>query len=281
MTTVILGADSALGSELVTHLQAREQTCVKIAIGDTALDKPRLLMNAFAVHKPEFVVNLACRELLASDDETDHKRAMRVLKNVCRATRHYNAALIHVSDCDVFAGRRSGVYREHDRPDAEGDRVKRMVKAESYARRRVPRHILLRPGPLISAQGDNVFTRIISRMQKGERLAFSPDKLSLTPAADVARVIAAIIQQLDCGAEAWGVYHYCCKDATDLYGFAEAILAVGAQYGSLDTDKVQITLNEGEGSHVILSCKQILSAFGIKQRTWRHSLPSIVTEYSR
>ena len=100
-------------------------------------------------------------------------------------------------------------------------------------------------------------------------------------AASVNRVIAAAIQQLDCGATPWGIYHYCSDDSTNLFGFAEVAVALASQYGKLDADAVQIELKQGETENLVLSCKQILSAFGIRQRKWRANLPSIVAEYCR
>ena len=281
MNTVILGADNPLGSELVTHLQSRELRCVSIAGADPALDKPHLLMNAFSVHQPGFVVNLQCRELLSTDVAEDHKRALRSLKNITRACRAVDAVMIHVSDCDVFAGQRIGSYREHDKPDGHGDRVKRLIKAENYARRRVPRHIMLRPGTMISPTGDNVFTRIMRSLERGDRLTFGPGSVCITPASDVARVIAALIQQLECGASPWGIYHYCSEEATNLFAFTEVAVALASQYGKIDADSVQIELKEDGTENLVLSCKQILSAFGIRQRKWRTNLPSIVAEYCR
>ena len=280
MKTIIVGSDLQLGMEFNAQLLARDIPLVSISGADAALDSMKLLLNALRVHQPMFVVNLLTRELFASGDPVQYKRAQQVTKNLAKACRSQGIVLIHLSDDAIFAGRKSGAYRERDKPDGKTALAKHMLKAESYVCRRALKHIVLRTGPVISSVGDNLFTKVFDRLRLGQHLQMSDDKICPTPASDVARVAVAMILQIGCGAEHWGVYHSACGDPASLYNFAEAIIATASQYGHVRREDVRLEQREAEGQHIILNCHKIFSTFGIKQRNWRQSLPVMIAEYA-
>jgi dTDP-4-dehydrorhamnose reductase len=281
MKTVIIGADCRLGHELAANLQGRDIPFVSISSRDPVLESVKLLLHAFAFHAATHVVNALSHELFHGDDPAAYKRSLLVVKNLCKACRAHDAALIHLSDDSVYAGRRGGAYREKDRPDSADPRAARVLKGESYVSKRVPKHIVLRCGPVFAPAGENLFTAIAGQLEKGRTLECTEDKLCPTPANDVARVVAAIILQLDCGATPWGTYHYCSSDAASLYNFAEAVIALASQYGRIRREDVSLIAVPAKERNVILNCHQLLNTFGIKQRPWRAALPAVVAEYCR
>jgi dTDP-4-dehydrorhamnose reductase len=281
MKTVIIGADCRLGLELAANLQGRDIPFVSISSRDPVLDSVKLLLHAFAYHGATQVVNALSHELFSGDDPAAYKRSLLVTKNLCKACRAHEAALIHLSDDSMYAGRKSGAYREKDKPDSADPRVARVLKAESYVNKRAPKHIVLRCGPLFAPAGHNLFTMLAAQLEKGHLLECTEDKLCPTPANDIARVVVAIILQLDCGAEPWGTYNYCSSDASSLYNFAEAVVALASQYGRIRRDEVRLQPVPGKDRNVILNCHHILNTFGIKQRPWRAALPAVVAEYCR
>ncbi len=132
MKTVIIGADCRLGLELAANLQGRDIPFVSISSRDPVLDSVKLLLHAFAYHGATQVVNALSHELFSGDDPAAYKRSLLVTKNLCKACRaHGEAALIHLSDDSMYAGRKSGAYREKDKPDSADPRVARVLKAES------------------------------------------------------------------------------------------------------------------------------------------------------
>lgn len=281
MKTVVIGSDSRLGSEVVAHLLGRELPVVSISSRDPVLESVKLLVHSFTVHGAECVVNLVSHEWFADEDVTAHKNSLQVIKNLCKACRAQDVVLIHLSDDSVFAGRKSGAYRERDKPDNTDKRTGRILKGERYVRKRAPKHIVLRTGPVFAPSGNNIFTLLIGRLEKGQVLDISEDKLCPTPASDIARVIVAMILQLGCGAEPWGTYHYCSSDAASLYSFTEAIVALASQYGRIRRENVTLQAHPGGDHHVILNCHLIHGTFGIRQRPWRAALPAVVAEYCR
>lgn len=281
MKVVVIGADCPLGREVTAALQGREIPFVSISSHDPVLESVKLLLHAFTFHDATQVINVLSHEMFRGEDASTHKHSLMVTKNLAKACRSHDAVLIHLSGSEIHEGRRSGAYGESDRPDSADLRAKRMLKAESYVRKRAPKHIVLRCGPLIAASGDNLLTRVMRLLDEGRDLDCSDDKLCPTPAGDIARVIVAMVLQLDCGADPWGVYNYCSSDATTLCEFSDAVLGLAGQYGRIRTGSVSLHRIAGGERHVVLNCRAILCAFGIQQRPWRNALPALVAEYCR
>ena len=97
------------------------------------------------------------------------------------------------------------------------------------------------------------------------QLTFSPVATS-----DLARVVAAIIDQLSAGANLAGIFHYCSGDRATAYDFAETVLAAANQY--LDCgDFRPAPSDEDQHSKLIrvLDCSRLRDSFAIKQMPWR------------
>lgn len=101
----------------------------------------------------------------------------------------------------------SGAYGEKDKPDSADPRVARVLKAESYVNKRAPRYIA-RPAARCSRPPVKTCSRCSPRNSRRGTCSNAPRRARPTPANDIARA-AAIILQLDCGAEPWGTYNYC------------------------------------------------------------------------
>jgi len=89
---------------------------------------------------------------------------------------------------------------------------------------------------------------------------------------DRVRVVVAIMQQLSCGAEAWGTYQYAGADPVSLYKLGLEIAATlpsAKQPRLIDEEASWLRL---EPTNAILNCKKIRHTFGIQQRLWRDPL---------
>jgi dTDP-4-dehydrorhamnose reductase len=140
----------------------------------------------------------------------------------------------------------------------------------------------LRTGPLIASCGDNLLTRLLRQLRSGGEVVV-PDaqRFCPTPAADVARVIAAIHDQLDCGAACWGIYHYESADPANGYEFAEVVLAAATQYWPIAEDTAHLHGAATDGAAEIfplLSCQRIRDIFGIQQLPWRKAIPAMLKQ---
>jgi dTDP-4-dehydrorhamnose reductase len=139
-------------------------------------------------------------------------------------------------------------------------------------------------------EGNNILASLLSQW-KSQDVHVLPaiPQFAPTPADDIARVIFAMLQQMECEAKVWGIYHYCSADITTPFDFAEVVLASMAQFSNkMMTIKIEAKEEEGgrrksrkgpalgDVSNQVLSCQKILNTFGICQRPWRGELAMII-----
>ncbi len=225
------------------------------------------------------VVNTLSLEYLDAGGEPDSA----LLSGLLQSCEQAAIPLLHLSSDQVFDGIDGGRNREDD-PVAPASRIgAQLSRLEELVRTGCQRHIILRTGPLFSSQGDNVLTRLLQGIQQGEALSLSnAGKCCPLHSSDLARVVTAIIEQLACGAEPWGNYHYCSSDPASNYQFAETVLAVASQYSPVSEPSLQLEsleINDTSWSRPLLHCNKIRNAFGIKQLPWRTFISPSVKKF--
>jgi dTDP-4-dehydrorhamnose reductase len=186
--------------------------------------------------------------------------------------------LLQLSDCQVFSGQQAVAYRESDEPDAQSAYGALRWAGERAVIDTCPRHLVLRTGELFSSIGDNVLTRLLKKWRAGDvALVSARYRFCPTPVRDAARVIVALLQQLSCGIEPWGVYHYCGTDIVSYYDFSRLIKQIVESQPELN-----LTMNTKEMADNLsplswaLDCSKIRNTFGIKQHPWRAGLTGAV-----
>ncbi len=187
-----------------------------------------------------------------------------------------------LSDSRVFPGAGKKRFIETDAPAPATAAGRQLLMRESFVAEAVGRHLILRTGPVIASHGDNLLMRLLARMRVGG-LVTLPDvqRFCPTPVADITRVIAAIHDQLDCGASSWGHYHYESADPANGYEFAEVVLAAATQYWSMGEGVVQLRsapVDSAADVYPLLNCQRIRDTFGIQQLPWRRAIPSLLKQ---
>ena len=215
-------------------------------------------------------------------EQTPDQGLLAPLVQLAQACHRRGVPLILLSSSMVY-GEVDGVHRESEPPvpgNAAGELLLRMEQAVTE---QCEQSIVLRTGPLFSSMGDNLLTNLLRNFENGQALQLSNagDSCPLHT-SDLARVVSAIIDQLSCGAEVWGTYHYCSADYVSSYQFAEAVLAVVSQYekGANQTLKLQpVEAADTRWSRPLLNCEKILNTFGVKQLPWRAFIAPTVKKY--
>lgn len=201
---------------------------------------------------------------------------------LAKACEHSGTRYFLLSSDLVFAGHTARSLRESDPPDAHAEPGVQLLEAERRVLEAAPSSIVLRTGPLFASVDNNLLTRILGQLTSTRQASFD-DRNTLCPVAcaDVARVVAAMLDQLSVGSESRGVFHYCAGDRTTAYGFAEAALAAASQYA--DNGDVVISAYEEDPQSVaqnrVLDCSQLRDAFAIKQEPWRRFINPVVRHY--
>ncbi|TWI50840.1 dTDP-4-dehydrorhamnose reductase [Pseudomonas duriflava] len=290
MRLMLLGGGNALGQALI-RLGAEEDIYFLAprppAQGWDASHLTRLLDDT----RPDAVINLAYyfdwfQAELPDDEHLFHQaRAVERLAELCQ---HYALPLIQPSSYRIFDGGRTSAYSEKDDANPLGVRGQALWTIEQSVRALCPRHILLRLGWLLDESSQGWLDRFLRRVSLGERLCLADDRRgSPTPVDDAARVILAIIKQLDCAAPLWGTYHYGGVEAVTQLTLGHAILAEAGALMLLPEARLEAQAHTQaenaaeEPQNAVLTCKKILNTFGIKPRNWRSELPAVLERYYR
>lgn len=282
---LIVGAQGQLGYEV--DVLAREQ-----GFAVTALDSGQLdILDATAVvaaldkYKPKFVINAAAT--LRAQEQTlaafaVNTRGAAILAESCRAA---GCVMIHISCVEVFAGDLNEPYTEDHEPSPQTLYAKSKLRGEELVRAALPQHIILRTGWLFSARNGSFVRGLLEQARQQDVINVADGLVGHpTPAADMARVILAIIKQLDCGAVCWGTYHYSASESISWFGFIESVIAAARQYADISLERLEAVpqaqlADPQRPVNSRLDCDKILNAFGIHQRAWRSGLMQVVRNY--
>ncbi len=203
---------------------------------------------------------------------------------LAQACHDLSIPLIHISSDYIFDGHYESGYKEDDEPAPLGIFGQSKLQGEQHVREAHAKHIILRVSWVFSETGVNYLTKMLDQAREHKTLRAVDDRRGCPTAAhDVARVILAIMEQIEEGAEAWGTYHYSGAEITTRYRFLEAIIAAASQYEELAVRNiVPIPGAQEDGverpTSSVLTCKKILNTFGVRQRPWRVDLQRLVRE---
>lgn len=228
-------------------------------------------------HSISLVLNTASMSLLEQRTDSELVAGVKELAEICQRSQ---VMLMQLSSSLVFDGLDGGRHREVDEA-VPASRIGALHwQMEQAVRANCERHIIVRGMPLFSAEPDNLLTTLIAQFQTGGELTVSTTgKAAPVCCDDMARVLSAIIDQLSCGADAWGTYHYGASDPVNHFQFSETVLAVVSQY----IDTAAVSLKSIDSSHTewprpLLNCDKLRVTFGIKQLPWRSSIATTVKQ---
>jgi dTDP-4-dehydrorhamnose reductase len=290
MRLMLLGGGNALGQALI-RLGAEED------IGFLAPRPPDAGWDAASLTqllddtRPDALVNLAYyfdwfqAEALDSERLIAQVRAVERLAELCQ---HHEIRLLQPSSYRVFDGSRVTAYSEKEDPQPLGERGHTLWRLEQSVRATCPKHVLLRFGWLLDDSPDGLLARFLARAEGEPALYLADDRRgNPTPVDDAARVILAVLKQLDCESPLWGTYHYGGHEATTALALGQALLSEARNYRANLVEEITAQAHAArpdvavEPQHAVLACKKIFHTFGIKPRAWRAGLPSLLDRYYR
>lgn len=272
---------SPLGKALEHELEREPFKLLLPAAAELDWSDAQSLPAYLQKHQPDLVIN--CRgweEAFHSGGQAALASTARQLAQACGAKQ---IPLIHLSSYSVFGGDNKVTHSEKDTVAPLNDTGRAFVEAEQVIAEHLAKHITLRLSWVIGAYGDNLLTRLLSSFLAGasvtvnRRLRGAPTALS-----DVARIVVAMSKQINCGAENWGVMHYCSSDSCTEDEFAEQLLQLLIQQQLL-TAEPSLSLVDSdptdESLSAILGCRRARDYFGIQARSWRPSLLPLVKQW--
>lgn len=278
---LITDVASALGRALEHELE--RELCKLYSPGLSELNwlDAAAVIEYVAALKPDVVINtFAWDESLSLEQQALFPR---VADNVALACAPLAVPLLHFSSYKVFGADSKSSHSEKDIPAPVSPVGQAFFAAEQALEHSSAKAIILRLGWVIGSYGDNHLTRLLSSIQNQEaislnvRLRGAPTLLS-----DVARVAVALVKQIACGADNWGVMHYCSGDALNEAEFGEQLVQLLAQQQLLAQDASFTLLDQvvgDEPSSAVLGCRRIRDGFGVQARPWRPSLLPLVKQW--
>ncbi|MBM7062749.1 sugar nucleotide-binding protein [Pseudomonas sp. UL073] len=290
MRLMLLGGGNALGQALI-RLGAEED------IGFLAPRPPEQgwdvpsLTQLLDDTRPDAVINLAYYFDWFQAEETSTERLAsqeRAVERLAELCQHHQMLLLQPSSYRVFDGSRATAYSEKEEQVPLGLRGQALWRMEQSVRAVCPRHVLLRFGWLMDESPGGLLDRFLRRAEKDDALFAADDRRgNPTPVDDAARVLIAVLKQLDCQAPLWGTYHYGGHEATTTLALGQALLGEARVYRPTLLDSVTPQAHAArpdaadEPQHAVLACKKIFHTFGIKPRAWRAGLPALLDRYYR
>ena len=284
---LIIGSDSQIGHFLLLAAAADSfYETVPFTDAELDIDDQALLEQTLDKIKPDYVINTSGYndvDQAERDPDECYRQNTHAVGKLAQACADREIALLHLSSDYVFDGHYASGYAEDDEATPLGVYGDSKWRGEQVLREKLAQHLILRVSWVFSPVGDNYMQRTLQQARSRDVISAADDRRGCpTSAADIARVIVAMLKQVHNGADVWGTYHYCGAEVTSRYGFSEAVLAAAGQFEEFRASEIRAvpsreysTDTERPASSVLV-CKKLLNAFGIRQIPWRHELISVV-----
>ncbi|MDP6968206.1 MAG: dTDP-4-dehydrorhamnose reductase, partial [Gammaproteobacteria bacterium] len=230
---LVTGGQGQVGAALRQRALKMGLSVVWFDINDLDLADLDQINKVVSEHKPKFVINCASYsvvDLAEANADKAYQTNRDGAANLAIACNNFGVILLHLSTDYVFDG--TGHLPINERVPVNPINIFGHSKSagEELIREQCGRHIILRVGWIFSSRGNNFVLRTLRQIRQHKQVMAVDDQFgSPTDAVDVARVLLAMVQQIDCGIEVWGTYHYSGAEVVTWKGFAEAILAAVKQ----------------------------------------------------
>lgn len=289
MRLMLLGGGNALSQALIRLGSEGDIHFLAPRPPDSGWDVASLT-QVLDENRPEMLINLAYYHDWFQSDRVDDARLAaqeHVVKWLAVLCQQRGIILVQPSSYRVFDGLRTMPYSETEKVAPLGVQGHLFVAVEQAVRTLCPKHVIVRFGWLMDSSAEGCLGHFFARLQQLNPIYLADDRRgNPTPVPDAARVILAILKQLDCCAPLWGTYHYGGHEAVSqmLLGqtLAEAFgLVPGALKILISRPHAECPDAALEPQHAVLACKKITNTFGIKPRSWRAALPELLDDYYR
>lgn len=273
----VLGQDTQVGRTLCKYLLQRgiPYTAIEFgAQGVIALCNEQI--------DAAYIVN-ALPEEHPSGQLMNEDQLLNITEKLAAFCQSNDRVLLQISSASVFDGQKQSSYKEADATHPITENGQLLLKCEHKAQQRCASTIILRTSWLFSGEGDNYLTRLCSAAAHEQQMRFSSSmKACPTDTLSIAKALVAMAEQIDCHTEPalWGVYHYVDSDVCSMFTFAKTAITVIKSMSEVKIETIEELTAEDGGINESyeLSCKKILSTFGIKRNPWRRGLHDTLTQ---
>lgn len=225
MTTVLIGANGQLGSEL--RQVFGDDDLIPLTHADLELTNPGQVREILSKYRPSLILNTAAYHRVDEcEDEPERAFAVNALavRELALAAKAVGAVLVHFSTDYVFDGRQRNPYREVERPRPLSVYAASKLAGEYFVQAVPDRYFLIRTCGLYGLAGSrsragNFVEAMLRLAADGREIQVVGDQI-VTPTS--AKELAHKVRQLvETGA--YGLYHITNNGECSWYQFASAI----------------------------------------------------------
>ena len=281
---VVFGASGQLGQCLKKVIENEGVISVYFPLeAEANILNNEALKNIFETHKPAYVIN--CAAYTAVDKaEDDAETALKVNKtgveNLARFCSGYSSTLIHISTDFVFKGDAPTPRIETDiaKPISVYGQTK--LAGEKVVEDILQKYFIIRTGWLYSEYANNfVKTMLKLGAERGELKVIADQVGTPTYAIDLA---ACIMQIVNSGSTAYGIYHYSNEGITSWYDFARAIFDIaGTNVKVIPVKTSEYITRAIRPAYSVMDKSKIKNEFGMEIPYWRDSLISCISKLQK
>jgi len=287
---LLVGNKGQIGREIEELAAARG--CVVYGFDVDSLDITDLAQveDCFNKHgnNVDVVINAAAYTAVdKAEDDVVQAYAVNcdAVKNLALMCHKYNLPLLHISTDYVFSGEKDTPYNEQDVTSPLGVYGKSKLAGEEILAQNWEKHVILRISWVFGKYGNNFVKTMLRLAKEREELRVVGDQHGCsTAAADVARVLLLIAEQIIAGKPKWGIYNYCGWPATTWYEFAEKILELGRkkyvlklkQLHKITTAEFPTKAKRPKNSELFVN--KIIIDYSVARHNWIDYLQSTISE---
>ncbi|WP_020407606.1 SDR family oxidoreductase [Hahella ganghwensis] len=283
----LTGIDLPIGQAIRKRLEASNCLVQGVLSEHFNLATDSLVREFKKLEKSHYIINaaeLADLEKAEKHPDLAYQYNVKSCEAIVEVAKEWKASVIHLSSYQVFDGQKKNPYisANKGRPLNAYGRTK--LQSEELLQEQLEEHLILRLGWLLSAGDSGWMVDCMRQWQADTPVSCLEDvELSPTASEDVARVVDAIIKQLNCGVSVWGIYHYASAESVS---HEELTRAVYYQAYGQDAPQNLLLSRRLETAAMdyllprngVLGCIKLRNTFGIKQLPWRRYLPAMVEE---
>nr|WP_283101565.1 sugar nucleotide-binding protein [Halomonas populi] len=166
---------------------------------------------------------------------------------------------------------------EHVIPAPRDESLRRLIRTGDRIRDEWEQHLIVRLGPLFALEGASAWlNELLDTLMTGDEVRAAEDVIFCPTSADAAAMaLVGMLQQQQCGANAWGAYHLAGTEPVSGYTFASMVRTQLATRLEGMGEEVELGMLRGLKHHHdqplrrVLNCRRVLEVFGVHQKPWR------------
>lgn len=232
------------------------------------------LEGLFQKYNPVAAINCAAYTAVdKAEDDVEKAEAINAVAPgiLAELSTAHDTTLVHVSTDFVFGGVKPVPLLETDVAEPIGVYGETKLRGERLIQEKTAKYFILRTSWLYSEYGNNFVKTMLRLGAERDSLNVVADQVGTpTYAMDLANAIVQIVQS---GSDAYGIYHYSNEGVASWYDFAKAIFELAG---------INITVNPvpteayptraKRPAYSVMDKRKIKATFGLDVSYWRDSL---------